>query len=274
MPHLHETPARPTVILLHASASSPRQWDRLAARLAPGWRVHAVELYGHGTRRPWPGHARFTLADEAGMLAPLLAQAGEAHLVGHSYGAAVALKLASLFPGKVRSITAFEPVLFRWLRELDGNDALYAQFTDLAAGMRRHLATGDAQAAARRFIDFWSGEGTWLELLPVRRDALAARMAAVLGNFDALFAEPMRPCDLARLGPPMLFMTGGATKGAMLRLAGVARRLLPDARHVALPGLDHMGPITGAERVNDTIAAYLAECEQGQRMPELRRAAA
>ena len=175
----------------------------------------------------------------------------------------------------MRSITAFEPVLFRWLRELDGNDALYTQFTDLAAA---HAAAPRVRAmpmrAAQRFIDFWSGEGTWLELLPVRRDAMAARMAAVLGNFDALFAEPMRPCDLARLGLPTLFMTGGATKGAMLRLAGVARRLLPDARHVVLPGLDHMGPITGAERVNDTIAAFLAECEQGQRVPELQRAAA
>ena len=274
MPHLHESPSRPTVILLHASASSPRQWDRLADRLASRWRMLAVELYGHGGRKPWPGPGRLTLADEAARIAPLLASAGPAHLVGHSYGAAVALKLASLHPASVRSVAAYEPVLFRWLREVDGNAELFGQFAALAEAIRRHLARGDPHAAAQRFIDFWSGAGTWDELPPVRRDSMAARMVAVLDDFDALFAEPLRPVDVARLDVPVLCMTGGATKGAMLRLAGIARLMLPRASHRVLPGLDHMGPLTDADTVNEAIAAFLAGIGQGGRVAQATRAVA
>ena len=56
--------ARPSS-LLRSSAASARQWDALAAALAGRYRVHALDLHGHGAG---PGVARrvaaFTLADD------------------------------------------------------------------------------------------------------------------------------------------------------------------------------------------------------------------
>jgi pimeloyl-ACP methyl ester carboxylesterase len=255
-PAMHPAPS-PTVVLLHSSASSARQWEGMIKALRPQFRVHAVEFHGHGAQPEWQGATRMTLADEAALVAPLLAQAGGAHLVGHSYGAAVALKLATLHPGLVRSLVAYEPVLFRCL--IDDLDHHWpAQDVVVTAdAIRSLLASNQAQAAARRFVDFWSGAGAWQSLPAGKQGAIAARMPAVTQHFDALFADTMQPAQLARLGLPMLFLSGARTVAAMRRLAGVLRLALLHADHEVLPDMGHMGPITHAPQVNRRIAQFL-----------------
>jgi pimeloyl-ACP methyl ester carboxylesterase len=61
---------QPTVVLLHASASSARQWAGLFALLADRYDVHAPDFHGHGARPDWPGHGPLTLADEVALVAP------------------------------------------------------------------------------------------------------------------------------------------------------------------------------------------------------------
>lgn len=259
---------RPTVVLLHSSGSSARQWGDLSETLRSRFRVHAIELHGHGARPAWRGDSPPTLADEARLAEPLLAEAGGAHIVGHSYGAAVALKLASLYPSSVRSLVAYEPVLFRWLMD-DTDDHRSAQeVVAVADSMRDRLARNEGHAAAQRFIDFWSGSGSWESLPDGRRNAIARCMPAVLQHFDALFREPLRRAQLARLGIPMLFMTGSHTLAATRQLAVLLRLALPDAHHEVLRGMGHMGPITHAATVNRRIAEFLHAHSPSEPAPE------
>ena len=44
---------RPTVLLLHSSASSARQWEGLVESLQPRFRVRTIEFHGHARQR-WP----------------------------------------------------------------------------------------------------------------------------------------------------------------------------------------------------------------------------
>ena len=79
------------VVLLHGSASSSGQWRALAERREGRFRVLAPDLHGHGGSDPWPGPAPLALDDDAAIVAALAEREGEpVHLVGHSYGAAVA----------------------------------------------------------------------------------------------------------------------------------------------------------------------------------------
>src|SRR5262249_33301377 len=79
------------VILLHSSASSSRQWQSLVERLQPRHRVFSVDLHGYGDSGTWHGGRAFTLADEAAVVVALAQQLdAPAHIVGHSYGGAVA----------------------------------------------------------------------------------------------------------------------------------------------------------------------------------------
>ena len=68
--------ARETVVLLHSSASSSRQWNALAGVLSTRCDVRTVDFYGHGARAPWPEARPFTLADDATLVDPILRSAG------------------------------------------------------------------------------------------------------------------------------------------------------------------------------------------------------
>ena len=74
-------------------------------------------------------------------------------VVAHSFGAAVAVKLALTHPDKVRSLTLYEPVLFGLLGEDDS--AACGEIAAVSRKVAGALVDGDTDAAARHFIDFW-----------------------------------------------------------------------------------------------------------------------
>jgi pimeloyl-ACP methyl ester carboxylesterase len=250
---------RETVVLLHSSAASARQWDALVAALSGRYRVRAIDLHGHGAAPAWRGLKPFTLADDAALVAPLLVEAGSAHLVGHSYGGAVALKLATIQPRRVKSVVAYEPVLFRTLLEEDAWGLPARDVRAIADLVRDCLRIGKPIEAARRFVDFWSGRAGFDRMAPARQAAIAERMATVQLHFEALFADAPSTGELQRLAMPRLFLTGTRTVATTRRLGELLRQHVPSAAHERLPGSGHLGPITHAAAFNARVAAFLAE---------------
>ncbi|HUG79637.1 MAG TPA: alpha/beta fold hydrolase, partial [Burkholderiales bacterium] len=108
-----EAGAGPGVVCLHSNASSSSQWRGLMDLLAPKYHVLAADSYGAGKSPAWPTDRPVRLRDEAALLEPVFARAGEPFtLVGHSYGAAVALIAALARPHRVRALALYEPTLF------------------------------------------------------------------------------------------------------------------------------------------------------------------
>ncbi|MFN8850688.1 MAG: alpha/beta fold hydrolase, partial [Inhella sp.] len=104
------------VVLLHSSASSSCQWRALMELLRAQLRVLAPELQGCGKSAPWHFHRPLRLDDEVDALAEVFERAGpRVHLVGHSFGGAVALRAALRYADRLASLTLFEPVLFSLL---------------------------------------------------------------------------------------------------------------------------------------------------------------
>jgi pimeloyl-ACP methyl ester carboxylesterase len=251
--------ARDTVVLVHSSTGSARQWKALVARLAPDHDVHAVDLHGHGARRVWAGRGPLTLDDEVALIEPIVRAARRVHVVGHSYGGAVALQVATRFPAAVASVAVYEPVLFLLLFDDDPDGVPAREAVAIADTVHKYLARGDAYRAAARFLDYWCGAGTWDALSVARRDAAAQRMRSVLSHFDALFGAGLSPFALRGVRAPMLMMSGADTVASTRRIAALLRQGLPRARHDVLPGMGHMGPVTHAELVNDRVVAFLRQ---------------
>lgn len=80
-------------MLVHCSASSARQWKALADQLGRFQSV-ALDLYGHGNRKRWHGTGPLSLSEEAAAIGGACPDGAPFHLVGHSYGGAVALRFA------------------------------------------------------------------------------------------------------------------------------------------------------------------------------------
>lgn len=103
----------PRVILVHGSAQGSsvggaEHYARQEALAANGWQVLVPDRPGHGLS-PDPGRPDDAELDGA-WVAELLGEDG-AHLVGHSFGGAVALAAAALRPDKALSLTVIEPAM-------------------------------------------------------------------------------------------------------------------------------------------------------------------
>lgn len=88
----------PAILLVHGLASNARIWDLLAPLLAPNFRLVAIDQRGHGlSDKPDDG---YDLATIAGDLAGAIVALGWSRplVVGHSWGANVALQLAADHP--------------------------------------------------------------------------------------------------------------------------------------------------------------------------------
>ena len=159
-----------TMIGLHCSASSGRQWDAYSQLLPAGMRLIAPELMGYGPSERWPSGTPVDLEAEARRLAPLLfSAAGSVHLVGHSYGGAVALEMALRWPDRVKTLTLFEPVRFALLLADRDHEAIGQAIVSVGRRIGWHALSGRLEDAAALFVDYWSGPGAWDGLSGTRR---------------------------------------------------------------------------------------------------------
>lgn len=262
------------VVLLHSSGSSGAQWRALAQRLGARYRVIAPDLYGYGGTADWPGRAPFHLECEAEIVLALLARGtGQAHLVGHSYGGAVALHIASRHSDLLRSLTLIEPVAFHLLR---GTDApALAEITEVAESVARAIACSEYVAGFGGFVDYWSGPGAWAAVPADKRHAMAARLPKIALDFHATFNEPGRLEDLRAMTMPTLLLQGANSPLPTRRICERLAHILPGAKLKTIPGAGHMAPITHRDEVNALVTTQIdSHTAGGFRPPVIPEAAA
>lgn len=258
LPFYREAGTGPAVVCLHSSASSSGQWRALMDRLAPRFRVIAADLYGSGKTGAWRGERPMDLDDEIALLAPVFRAAGERfHLVGHSYGAAIALKAALALPDRLISLVLYEPVLFSLLLADAPESEPAREIRAVRNDCVRLVDEGRLDASAERFVDYWSGAGTWAAIPEPRRPAIAQGMRAVNQHWHALVHEPTPLGAFAAIAAPTLFLSGTASKAPPLAIARLVTSVLPRMDAQTIEGAGHMAPVADPERVNPLIATFL-----------------
>lgn len=262
-PFIREAGAGPAVLCIHAGAANSSQWRSLMERLADRFRVIACDMSGAGKSPPFPRGRTYTLDEEVGFLAAAFDAAGDSfHLVGHSYGGAVALKAALRHRARVRSLTLFEPVLFSLLFSVAPQSDAAREIRRLAQSTSELAARGDFDAAAREFVDYWFQPGTWAALREETRAPIRGKMDTTGERWDALFNDPVRLADLSRLDMPTLFLKAENSPLPARVLSRVLAAAVPQARSIEIEGVGHMAPLVDSGRVNPLIEAFLHENER------------
>ena len=175
------------MLVLHGLLGSSRNWLSTGVALAEnGWHVYAVDLRNHGASA-WADDCSYT-AMAADVLA-LIQQQGwkSVHLVGHSMGGKVAMRVAVDYPELLSRLTVVDiaPKVYanRVREEFAAMDAL-----DLAKIHSRK----DADSALAQTISDWAmrqflltnlqslADGRWQWM--VNRAALSAALPEIMGN--------------------------------------------------------------------------------------------
>jgi len=106
-----------------------------------------------------------SLDDEVALLQPVFRTAGDRfHLIGHSYGGAIALKAALSYQDRLISLVVYEPVLFSVLRANAPQSDAAREIVAVRDDTIRLVEQGDFHASAERFVDYWTGDGAWASI--------------------------------------------------------------------------------------------------------------
>jgi pimeloyl-ACP methyl ester carboxylesterase len=154
-------------------------------------------------------------------------------------------------------VFAHEPVLFALLKK-EGRLPEWTEIEQVTIEAAQDVQQGHPERATERFIDYWSGAGTWERTSEERRRAFARTVAKIALDFEAIRDDPDGLAEYARLTAPTLVTAGdtGAQTGRCV--AELLGRVLPQGSLRILEGAGHMAPIADAERVNAIIADHLA----------------
>ena len=252
------------ILALHSSLSSRSQWRSLADYLGTYYRMAAVDLHGYGASRLTA--SSITLEEEAARALrrarELIGTTRPVHLVGHSYGGAVALALALAYPERVRSVVVYEPVLFNLLPHASPQATL-ARW--VARSVEWHVGRGEPDHAARAFLEYWVGPGAYDRSPAERRERFDASIAKVPLDYGAIMSGPHDPCAYSVIGVPTLVMSGRRSVPAAREIARRLSAAIPGAQLEELQG-DHMMPVNQPDAFNPVVARFLANLERPTRL--------
>ncbi len=236
----------PPVVLVHGSVVRAERTWRHQLALAEHWSLCLPDRPGFGSSPPL---ARGDFEVEAPLIAELLGDG--AHLVGHSYGAVIALYAAALRPHAVRSFTVSEPGC---MRVAAGDPLVDAQ---IAGG--EYLYERAATFAPLEFLHaFRGGVGSTHDTPERLSGELLHGVRLLMRERPPWEADP--PLEQLRAAPfPKLVISGGHSPVFEAVCDAVAARL--GAERAVIAGRGHTIPATGAA-YNERLHAFLAARER------------
>ena len=255
-----------TVVCIHSSGNSSKQWSSLSTTLDGQFNMVAIDLYGAGSSPAW-NKGILRLEDEVeAVMQTLEHENSPFHLVGHSYGGAVASRLAQICPGRVKSLSLYEPVLFRLLDACGASPAARSSFREMQAAVRQLMWLRQPAAAARHFVDYWSGAGSWSGLPEWAQSAMVRKMPKIFLELGTPDHDQQCLEDYGQLDIPTLLLWGEQAPSSTREIVRMLMRAMKDARGAGLSGVGHMGPVTHPDIVNPLIKQFIEKHADQQRL--------
>jgi pimeloyl-ACP methyl ester carboxylesterase len=255
------TGAGAPVLLVHSSACRGGFWRGLIDQLGDGFACYTPDLAGYGRSHCASMGDKSSLRDEADFIAPLLWHDTQRfHLIGHSFGGAVALAAALAWPERVRSLALYEPTAFSLLRGGDSEDRrLFETVTRVAAEMTEFRNAGADDRAMGCFVDFWHGAPVWAAKPAAERARLSPLAGKVIKDFRVLFEASFEASRTRDVQFPVLILRGETSPPVAGRVAEILAGSIGTARLRTIAGAGHMAPVTGPRAIAAAIQDHILE---------------
>lgn len=235
----------PALMLLHSLGLDKQVWSGALPWLGSRFRVIAHDLRGHGAASPL--QRSHDIATHAADLAAVMDHLGvdRAHVVGLSFGGAVAQQFASEFPARVQSLTLMATVA-----------AGLPVFDERAAVAERRGLAGSVSPTLERWFSRQSIEADAPFVRYARQCLESLDIATWVGCWTTL-ARFNGTSQLASFAMPTHVIVGSADLStpaeAMQRLAGAMR----GARFTVIDDASHLAPLEFPRTVAAAITSLL-----------------
>lgn len=258
-------PGRPPVICLHGLTRNARDFDELAERLSPAWRVLCPEMRGRGDSEYAREAASYNPLQYVEDLLALLEQAGIERFVavGTSLGGLMTMLLALQAPERIAAAVIndvgprLEPAGLERIKSYVGQGRSFP--TWVHAG--RALEEVQGVSHPNQDLAFW--------IEAAKRVMTLSSNGRIVFDYDMKIAEPftridpaaeqanMWPALEALAGRPVVIVRGAVSDLLSEEtLAGMLARL-PDAEAITVQGVGHAPNLAGPD-VFDAVDRLLA----------------
>jgi pimeloyl-ACP methyl ester carboxylesterase len=217
------------VILVHGLSGSTRWWTENVEALAGQYRVYLVDLPGFGSMRRSPLRQGTRAATDWLIRWMETMRLGPAHLVGHSMGGQICLRIAAARPDLVNRLVLVAPAV--WFVR----GSLIARIAPLM---------GETRQFSPRF------------LATLSYDALRADPVALLRSARDLLQEDVTR-DLTAIQAPTLLIWGEHDALVPVSVGYELRRRIPHARLLVLKDANHVPMFHDARRFNTALLQFL-----------------
>lgn len=194
--YVEQTGRGEPLVLLHGFACSSFSWRAVVPTLSRGYRVINVDLPGFGYSERPEDPTAYTVPAYGRMVLEVLDRlgVGACHLMGHSFGGALAVWLAAHHPERVRSLVLVASALPEYM---DEQRQLWARFRSLNYLLLHGLFL--TRGSVRKDLEtcYYDASLVSDELVDAYRDRLL-----VEGVEEAFFGF-MAPCDDAACEAPL-----------------------------------------------------------------------
>lgn len=245
------------VILIHGFLQDYRVWSGQIGEFSEHFRVIAYSMPHRWPNAPPEDDPDLSTAANVADLAALIRALGlgRAHLVGHSGGANVALRVALKHPELVRSLVLGEPG--RFAVAVDHPEARPLATPALRDEARQAYERGDTETALEIIREAVLGKDAAARPGPAWVRQIALDNAWQL-KWPPASPEPPLTCDqLARINVPALLLGGDRSPKIFQLVLNELQKCLPVAERAVLPDSSHGLELENPAAFNEIVLEFL-----------------
>lgn len=259
-----------TIVFIPGSCSTGAAWRPVIAALSGGFRCVTTSLPGYGRtaerRSPIdPPMVREVEVVEAVIRRAAGSSGKPVHLVGHSFGAHVALVVAARRQMPLASLFIAEPPVPDMLLACNDIEQYHA-FRAMTDCYFASFHNGEPEAIAP-MIDFYGGEGTFASWPRKVRDYAIATTASNILDWQSAYEFRISLAFLKELTVPTQLVCGALSHPAVRKANELLSVHLGCASLLSVAGAAHFMIATHPEYVADLLGRHVIAADASLRRP-------